>query len=115
MKFSQSNSAEEGTFDCGLCGQAIAIDVRAVGTGVSCPYCDGEIVVPGFVKAYHAEREAPDKSIPHQSVADDCPVKETAIDIALPSPRKSGELPKISAIADESKALPVLWHLLCRK
>ncbi len=106
MKFSQSNGPEEGTFDCCLCSQAIAIDVRAVGTEVSCPHCDGEIVVPGFVKAHHTEGEAPDKSIPDQSAADDFPVKETAIHIALPPSRKPGESPKISAIADDSKALP---------
>jgi transcription elongation factor Elf1 len=106
LKFSQKNSQEEGTFDCGLCGQSVAIDVRAVGTGVNCPHCDGEIVVPGFVKAHHAESETTDKSIPCQSAADDPSAKEKAIDIALPPPRKSGKLPKVSAIADDSKALP---------
>ncbi|MFP6873100.1 MAG: hypothetical protein VCA55_06265 [Verrucomicrobiales bacterium] len=106
MKFSQSNSPEEGTFDCGMCGQAIAIDVRAVGTEVNCPYCDGEMVVPDFVKVHHAEREASDESIPHQSAADDAGDKETARHIALPSPRKPGELPKVSAIADDFQALP---------
>ncbi len=92
MKFSQSNSPEEATFDCDLCGQEIAIDARAGGTEVSCPYCDGEIVVPDFQKS--EDNRGDIKKVPSTTQS------------ALPSPRKEGESPKVPVLGEGTSELP---------
>ena len=103
LKFSQSKSPEEGTFDCGLCAQSIVIDVRAVGTGINCPHCDGKITVPGFAKSDEVGVRMA------QCASDDNMEKKgygNQPAVSLPSPRKRGESPKAPAMADESARLP---------
>ncbi len=98
MKSSQSISPGEGIFNCGRCDQSIAIDVRAAGMEVNCPYCEDEIVIPSFTEASEALSGAVD-------VSDD---KETSSNVdqssvtgsLLPAPRKKGELPR-APVPDE--------------
>jgi predicted RNA-binding Zn-ribbon protein involved in translation (DUF1610 family) len=106
LKFTQSKSWEEGTFDCGLCGQAIAIDVRAIGTEVSCPHCDGEIIVPGFVKSDDTGSGSKNKPIADHSASERSGDRPAVSSMSLPPPRKKGESPTVAALAEENQELP---------
>jgi DNA-directed RNA polymerase subunit RPC12/RpoP len=105
LKSSQSSSQGEGIFNCVLCGQSIAIDVRAVGTEVDCPHCEGEIVVPSFSKGNTAASGSGDSPIKRDAPQDTG--HSALLGSSLPAPRKEGELPRVSVPQEGSGEHPV--------
>ena len=119
-------SAEEIKFDCPECGEGLAIDRRAIGHQVACPFCKAPITVPDVAeKAIEekatkkavlppksgapsleelassrpevAESDPAEASSPSQSTASANGGEGEGKKVGLPPKRKPGELPRAMA------------------